>query len=243
MNDTENEVAGDVMESGNEADTEADADGDTEGEAETEGDTDADAEGDTEVEASKTTGSDKESEPEQEPEPDIGDVFLNDVFKLRFHDPNDENWTMESYASLTDIGSVRDFWMAHHAIKDRYKQGIFFLMRESIFPCWDAPENIEGGCLSIKVLKENVVDYMESLCIGLLGETLLKKEYEHDWALVNGISTSPKKFFCIIKIWCSSNKYNDKAYFNIPDNFYGEVIYRENRTNIEHNQSHEIKKA
>ena len=174
--------------------------------------------------------------PKQEQEEEE-DEFLNDVFKLRFHDPNDEDWTMKSYVSLTDIGSVKDFWMAHKAIKDKYKQGIFFLMRESVFPSWDAPENINGGCLSIKVLKENVVDYMEQLSIALLSETLLKDEYKHDWAMINGVSASPKRYFCILKVWVSCMVYNDAKFFNIPPNFYGDIIWRPNLETIQN--SHE----
>ena len=154
------------------------------------------------------------------------DVWLNDVWKLRFHDPFDDDWTHQSYISLTDVGSVIDFWNVHNIIKEKYKQGMFFLMRESIFPSWDDPANVTGGQVSIKILKENVATYVEEICISMLGENLLREEYKHDWAVVNGISLSAKRYFSILKIWVSNCDYNEIKFFNLPENHHGDIIFR-----------------
>ena len=163
------------------------------------------------------------------------DVWLNDVWKLRFHDPFDDDWTHQSYISLTDVGSVIDFWNVHNIIKEKYKQGMFFLMRESIFPSWDDPANVTGGQVSIKILKENVATYVEEICISMLGENLLREEYKHDWAVVNGISLSAKRYFSILKIWVSNCDYNEIKFFNLPENHHGDIIFRPSIDNIQHN--------
>jgi hypothetical protein len=108
---------------------------------------------------------------------------------------------------------------------------------------WDDPLNLEGGCLSIKVLKENMAEFWEDLCKRLLGENLLKEEYVEFWNDVNGISTSPKKHFCIIKIWMKNDKLNNKDYFNILPLYYGDIIYKSNRENIsnDNNKDHSFK--
>jgi hypothetical protein len=163
------------------------------------------------------------------------DVHLNDIWTYHFHCPTDQDWNISSYLRINDVSTVQDFWKIHNNLGDKLKSGIFFIMREHVFPSWDSPENINGGCLSIKVLKENLVEYWEKLCTRVLGENLLIPELKDKWDLVNGISTSPKRYFCIVKIWMSNNDLNDKKFFQIPENYYGDVIYVNNMENIQKN--------
>lgn len=170
--------------------------------------------------------------------PATEDVLLNDIWTYHFHDPNNEDWNLTSYLRLHNMSTVNDFWNVHECVKDKLRNGMFFIMREHIFPCWDDPNNISGGCLSIKVLKEHLVEYWEELCNRLLGETLLdpsQLDVANMWQNVNGISTSPKRFFCIVKIWMKTNDIDDKKYFRLPDKFYGDIIYRENVEHIQKN--------
>ena len=55
-----------------------------------------------------------------------------------------------------------------------------------------------------------------------------------DSMLINGISISPKKNFCVIKIWNKLNKYNDISILkhNICNLKFEEVIYKKHSTNI-----------
>ncbi len=158
---------------------------------------------------------------------------LNDVWTYYFHDPNNEDWNLNSYLRLHDISTIKDFWQIENTVKDKLKNGMFFIMRSDCFPCWDDETNINGGCLSIKVLKDNLVDYWQNLSVRLLGETLFKDEYSENWNVINGISTSPKRYFCVVKIWLKNNDFNDKKYFRLPENFYGDIIYRANIENIQ----------
>lgn len=165
------------------------------------------------------------------------DDFLNDVWNVYFHDPMDHNWTTCSYIRLTSIGDVQEFWSNMNHMKDQVSKGMFFVMREYVFPCWDDTNNINGGCLSIKILKEHVPEFWQELVIRMLGETLLKDNYRQHWNLVNGASVSPKKHFCIIKIWLKDGSLSDKDFFNIPNNFYGEILYKSNLENIHQDTS------
>jgi len=162
--------------------------------------------------------------------------YTNDIWSVYFHDPYDENWALNSYVRLANMSSIEEFWVLHKELKDKIHCGMFFIMREHIFPCWDDENNKNGGCLSIKVLKQDMKEFWERLCIKLLGETLVKEQHrgEH-WDIVNGISTSPKKHFCIIKIWLKTDKLVDKSFYDIPPNFYGDILFRSNQENIEHN--------
>lgn len=167
------------------------------------------------------------------------DQYLNDIWTFYFHDPFDSNWNMQSYQKISDISTIEDFWKIQHQIKDRVKCGMFFCMREYIFPCWDDPMNINGSCISIKVLKENVPQYWEQLMIHLLGETIIKQEQRATyWKKINGISISAKKSFCIIKIWLCDNEIKDTTFLNIPtDGIYGEILFKSNNESLQTNHS------
>jgi len=160
------------------------------------------------------------------------EIFLNDIWSVYFHDPNDQDWKHSSYINLGTISTVDEFWNHMNVSADNIHKGMFFIMREHIFPAWDDPCNIHGGCLSIKVLKEDMTKFWVELCIKLLGEDLLIDEKKNIWDIVNGISTSPKKHFCIIKIWVKSDELNCKSFFNLPSLYHGDIIYKSNIDNI-----------
>jgi len=161
------------------------------------------------------------------------EVYLNDIWNVYFHDPVDVDWTTPSYKLLCSIGSVPEYWTNMHGpLKDKLHKGIFFVMREYVFPCWDDPNNINGGCLSIKILKDQLATFWDDLCIKMLGETLLREDKMSSWNLVNGISTSPKKHFCIIKIWLKDDTLSNKEYFNLLPTYYGDIFFKSNLDNI-----------
>lgn len=165
------------------------------------------------------------------------ETYLNDVWCLYFHDPYDPNWTNESYKMLGTLSTAEEFWQHHVCYKNDVSKGMFFIMRDYAFPCWDDPANIEGGCLSIKVLKEYVADFWEDISIKMLGESLLKEEHRDKWNVINGVSTSPKKHFCIIKIWVKDDSVDSKDFFDLMPSYYGEILFKMNKENIQNDQT------
>jgi hypothetical protein len=70
-------------------------------------------------------------------------------------------------------------------------------MRDNILPTWEDPANQNGGCWSYKIATSEVFQLWTDLSRYTVSEILCKKDN------INGISISPKKGFCIIKIWNS----------------------------------------
>ena len=157
------------------------------------------------------------------------EIFLNDIWNLYFHDPKDNDWTFQSYKLLGNISSVQMFLNVHHLLKDHWCKGMFFLMREHVFPCWDNEYNKSGGCLSMKILKNQLPMFWEYISIRLLGETLSKN---NAWEIINGISTSPKTHYCIIKIWLKEPIEFSKSDFDIPSFYNGEIQFKLNMDNL-----------
>ena len=92
-------------------------------------------------------------------------------------------------------------------------------MKEDILPTWEDPQNIKGGCWSFKVGRRETFNAWLDLSISLVGNTLVQ-EYQSPILinLLTGISISPKKGFCIIKIWNRDQQFSDPKLLksNIP---------------------------
>jgi len=79
---------------------------------------------------------------------------------------------------------------------------MLFVMRTGIKPTWEDPKNRQGGCFSYKVTNKHVYNVWKELSYVLVGGTISQdKDFV---ANVTGITISPKKNFCILKIWMSS---------------------------------------
>ena len=138
------------------------------------------------------------------------DKLLNDTWILWYHDPNDLNWDISSYKIVSTMTTIRDFWNTYEFMKNNIiENSMLFIMRKGILPLWEDPKNVNGGCWSFKISKGDIKKYWTELSIFLLGENITKKE-----KLINGLSISPKKTFCIIKIWNCDKSKNDKTLIN-----------------------------
>jgi hypothetical protein len=150
---------------------------------------------------------------------------LENKWVLFFHDYMDSNWNRESYEKLYEITNPTDFWTVFNILKNKLSLGMFFFMKNDIFPKWDDNENMKMSYMSIKILKANASEFMEKILTYSLTETLYIEHPE----LINGLSISPKKNFCICKIWINSTDpiHKDVKKYMIPDDYHGEVIFND----------------
>ncbi len=124
---------------------------------------------------------------------------LLDKWTLWAHLPHDTNWNLESYKPIMDITSLEEATTLFENLPESIiKNCMLFLMRKGIYPTWEDPKNKNGGCFSYKINNKFVGTTWKKLSYVLLGETLTDEEYSSN---VTGITVSPKKSFCIIKIW------------------------------------------
>lgn len=136
---------------------------------------------------------------------------LNDKWDLYYHLPHDANWTLDSYISITkDINDIETIIQINEDMHDNViKNCMLFIMKTGITPMWEDPNNRNGGCFSYKVSNKYVVDVWKNLTYLLCGNNLSnKKEYNK---YINGLTISPKKNFCIVKIWLNTHKIQDPS--------------------------------
>jgi hypothetical protein len=157
--------------------------------------------------------------------PDTDNPLLDNKWIVYFHDYMDSNWNRESYEKLSEITNVVDFWTIFNIVKAKLSLGMFFFMKNNIFPKWDDNENTKMSYMSIKILKANATEFMEKILAYSLTETLYRDHPE----LINGVSISPKKNFCICKIWINSTDaiHKDIKNYTIPDDYHGDVIFND----------------
>ena len=128
---------------------------------------------------------------------------LIDKWVLWAHLPHNTDWSLKSYIKLQHLQTVEDVVSITNAIPEKMvKNCMLFLMKNDIKPTWEDPGNIAGGSFSFKVSNKVVHDIWNNLFYTTIGQTI-----SNDVGFVNtvnGITISPKKNFCIIKIWTNN---------------------------------------
>jgi len=144
--------------------------------------------------------------------------YLDDKWNLYYHLPHNNNWDLSSYTIIMDsVDTAEKVVTLNESLNDNIvKNCMLFVMRKGITPMWEDPRNRNGGCFSYKITNKFVPDVWRAMFYSLCGETLCTdlKHNKH----VNGIAISPKKNFCIIKIWMDTSELQDPDVIaNIPN--------------------------
>ena len=122
---------------------------------------------------------------------------------LYFHEPEDKSWTLESYKRIATTNSWEGLGMLMRELgTHRVTNGMLFAMRGDTSPLWENKANIRGGSYCLKVSRRVAVDvYQRYLAAAALDAASVDAEN----AIV-GVTMSPKKGFCIIKLWNANSK-------------------------------------
>ena len=149
---------------------------------------------------------------------------------LWYHSITDNNWGKSSYKKLSSLSNLFDYKYFEEIFRqDHFQNGMFFYMKENIFPNWEDPDNRNGSCLSFKVFSKDIMKEWNTLLLKCATGTILSEFNEN----INGISISPKKEFNIIKIWFSDHTFDYKKYFIEDDNYFrlDKSIYKKHDVN------------
>ena len=162
-----------------------------------------------------------------------------------YHNPIDKNWDLNSYTKIYEFHTLEDFCKIYNSWDDclpHISEGMFFLMRKLdsgsyINPLWEDKYNRNGGFWSFKINKDDAEIIWKDLSNYLVGEQMCK--YINDSMMINGISISPKRNFCILKIWNNDHKKCDKALLSnkIPNLAFSECMYKCHNDNIANDQN------
>jgi hypothetical protein len=135
---------------------------------------------------------------------------LYDNWTLWAHLPHDTDWTLKSYRKIARISSAEEAIALVNSVPDQMiKNCMLFLMRDGIIPLWEDPANKNGGCFSFKIGNKHIADIWRIVSQVIMGETISndKKFLES----VNGMTISPKRAFCILKLWMKDLDHQDPS--------------------------------
>jgi hypothetical protein len=161
-------------------------------------------------------------------------LFFNDSWNLYFHDPDNSNWGIDSYILIATITNIEEWIQINQIMKDYWNRGMFFFMREHIKPVWEDENNCKGGCISFKIWKNEVSQHLFEIVSKILGETVLKNF--QDWNNICGISISPKRNYCIARIWINDQTHGDIQLYNLTIPSYARTMFKSHVDNIEQDQ-------
>ena len=126
--------------------------------------------------------------------------ILNDKWTLWTHLPHDTNWNIDSYKKILTFEYAEQLIALLNTMPEKLvKNCMLFMMKDSVMPTWEDEQNCNGGCFSYKIPNKQVKSIWNSLCYAVVGETISNEPGFIKG--ITGLTISPKKNFCIIKIW------------------------------------------
>ena len=136
--------------------------------------------------------------------------ILSDKWTLWAHLPHNTDWSIKSYIKISTFTTVEEIIAVTETMPPILVENcMLFMMREGIKPTWEDPKNRNGGCFSYKVSNKSVYKVWKELSYVVVGGSISKHvEFVNH---VTGITISPKKNFCIIKIWMSDCSNQNQA--------------------------------
>jgi hypothetical protein len=128
---------------------------------------------------------------------------LSDKWTLWAHLPHNTDWSLKSYIPISTFKTIEETIAVTESLPSALVENcMLFIMRQGITPMWEDQKNRNGGCFSYKVLNKNVVKAWSELTYRVVGGSI--SNGNAFVKSVTGITISPKKNFCIIKIWMSN---------------------------------------
>ena len=154
---------------------------------------------------------------------------LFDKWVLWAHLPHNTDWSLQSYTNICELDTVEKVISLNRTLPEQLVQNcMLFLMKKGILPMWEDPKNLKGGCFSFKVPNKNIKNVWKNISYMLTGNTLSnnKKLVES----INGITISPKKSFCILKIWMENINFQSVSELNkVPELSFTGCIFKKHK--------------
>lgn len=135
---------------------------------------------------------------------------LNTTWVLWYHLPTNNDWTISGYTKICEFDYVEDaINILNHIPENVLTSVCIFLMKKGIQPLWEDKLNVNGGVFSYRITNKYVFETFRDLAYVVIGETTSSSRQFNE--RVNGITISPKKNFCVIKVWMKTVDFQNPA--------------------------------
>lgn len=140
------------------------------------------------------------------------DYSLTDEWYLWYHSSKNSSWKNESYKKIYKLENLYDIKFINSLDYDYLKVGMYFIMKNQIFPTWEHPDNRMGATISYKVYDAIALEKWNYIMNGIITNTIYISNNT-----INGASIVPKKKYYIIKIWVKKMNNNIMKNLHITD--------------------------
>ena len=150
---------------------------------------------------------------------------LENSWTLWFHEMYNKDWSINSYKKIVSFKTLDEAILLFENMNyNILKKNSIFLMKNNIKPIWEDENNKNGGCISYKILENDLIKVVKLFCYHVICNILSDIPENH--LKINGISISPKKSFSIIKIWLSDETIiNEDIINNNTDIFNIDILF------------------
>jgi hypothetical protein len=126
------------------------------------------------------------------------------------HLVNNPDWSINSYIKIATISDVTNLLGILQNIPDELLINcMFFFYKENILPIYEDPNNRKGGYFSYVISNQNVKNVWSITSLNLMEKNLSTNiDFMSN---INGITLSPKKNFCILKIILKSCEFQSTS--------------------------------
>jgi hypothetical protein len=157
---------------------------------------------------------------------------LDNNYTLWIHMLYDNDWSINSYKKIYSFNTIeKAACLIENLNSEIIEKTMIFLMKNDIKPIWEVEENKRGGCFSYKITTCYIYELWKKMSYMLIGNSMIDDNIIVK--NINGISISPKKNYCIFKIWI-----NDVANFK-ESSIYDFINYSIENFNKEENKQEE----
>lgn len=150
---------------------------------------------------------------------------LKHKWTMYAHLPHDTDWSIESYKPIMKTKSLEELMLLCHNINESLVCNcMLFMMKDNIKPVWEDLQNKNGGALCFKIANEYIHEIWNKICFAIAGNSLMNSSELNE--KINGITVSPKKNFCILKIWTSDTSLQNIEQMIQIDNLDTNVLFK-----------------
>jgi len=167
---------------------------------------------------------------------------LSDSWTLWAHLPHIGDWkSIHSYKKIHTFSTMMEAIALTEYIKTELIENcMLFLMREGVAPMWEDKKNRDGGYFSYIVKNSAVLETWKKTLYLIIGEQLhvssteAKEKDKHSAKAFHdcivGFTISPKKSFCVLKIWMTNHLHQDPKVISIETGLSSEgCIFKEHK--------------
>lgn len=130
-----------------------------------------------------------------------GQHKLHVPYVLWYHSPNNRDYSIRGYNKFAECDTAEQVFSLFHELPTIFS-GMYFFMKSGYYPIWEDAKIVDGHSWTIVVDQKCIDSAWFHIVMYLIGNTFCDRMDD-----IVGVSASPKRNNCTIRIWCKNPDY------------------------------------